>query len=193
MSLSTNRSARGVAIVTMVASVSYPAVVYSGLDRVPPLALVGLALALIGARVLTLRPEESRLWRGPLAAATVGLVALALVDGRLAALAYPVLLSLGLAVLFGRSLLFPPSVVERFARLADPGFPPEGVSYCRTVTVVWTLFLSLNGAIAAGLAVWGTPAWWTLWTGLVAYLLMGALFAGEYAVRQVVLRRRWSP
>ncbi len=172
------------------ASLLYPLVVYVGLQRLPPLVMVAFALALIGARLLTLGNEAARVWRAPLLAVAAGLAFLASVDQTLAVLAYPVLLGLGMAVLFGHSLLRPPSLVERLARLTDPNFPNDGVGYCRAVTLVWTLFLVANAAVAAGLALWGTPEAWALWTGLIAYLLMGALFAGEFLVRRILLRRR---
>lgn len=190
MNCSSSRMGRAVAVAAMAVSVLYPVAVYLGLRHVPPLVMVAVALSVIGARLLTLGTETARLWRAPLLFTAAGLAALGMVDGALAALAYPVLLSLGMAGLFGRSLLRPPSLVERFARLSDPAFPPEAVGYCRTVTVVWTVFLVANAAVAAGLALWGSPEAWTLWTGLVAYLLMGTLFAGEYAVRRLVRRRR---
>ncbi|MEI6986067.1 MAG: hypothetical protein WCK65_08065 [Rhodospirillaceae bacterium] len=181
---------RVIATVALGTSLLYPLIVYLLRQQVPPLALVAFAFAVIGVRLLTLHHEMARLWRVPLLAAAGGLAILAALDRTLAVLAYPVLLSSGMAVLFGQSLLRPPSLIERFARLTDPTFPPEGVSYCRMVTVVWTLFLMANAAVAAGLALWSTPEVWALWTGLVAYILMGMLFAGEYAVRQLVQRRR---
>jgi len=47
----------------------------------------------------------------------------------------------------------------------------------------------LNAVIAAILAVRFSDAAWALWTGLVAYVVMGALVVGEMAVRRVVRTR----
>ncbi len=190
MSSLRSRPSSAIAVVAVIASILYPFLVYFGMQRLPPLAMVAFAMAVIGVRLLTLRHQTVRMWRGPLLGAAAGLAILAVLDGRLAAKAYPVLLSLGMAVLFGQSLLRPPCLIERLARLADHDFQPANVAYCRTVTVVWTLFLIANAAVAAGLAFWGTTEAWTIWTGFVSYLLMGLLFAGEYAVRHVVRRRR---
>ncbi len=190
MNLSLSSSGRVISVTAVTASLLYPFLVYYGMRWLPPLSMVAFALAVIGIRLLTLRHQAARMWRGPLLAAAAGLAILAAMDGRLAAMAYPVLLSLGMAVLFGQSLFRPPSLIERIARLADPDFPPANAAYCRNVTVVWTVFLIANAAVAAGLAFWGTAEAWTLWTGLVSYLLMGSLFVGEYAVRHVVRRRR---
>jgi len=38
------------------------------------------------------------------------------------------------------------------------------------------------------LNIWAPLSWWTLYTGLIAYGLMGLLFAGEWLVRQRVRR-----
>jgi uncharacterized membrane protein len=50
-------------------------------------------------------------------------------------------------------------------------------------------FFVINGTIAAALTLWAPLAWWTLYNGLIAYLLMGLLFAGEWLVRQRVRGR----
>ena len=60
--------------------------------------------------------------------------------------------------------------------------------YTRRVTQAWCLFFLFNALTAAGLALWAPLAWWTLYTGVIAYGLMGLLFAGEWLVRQRVRR-----
>lgn len=96
----------------------------------------------------------------------------------------------GLSILaaFGYSLAKPPSMIERFARMREPNLPPFAVAYTRTVTKVWCGFFIVNGAIALGTALWATPAVWSLYNGVIAYVLMGVLFAGEYLVRLRVQR-----
>ncbi len=111
------------------------------------------------------------------------LLVLAAFNGELAARSYPVVLSLGAAVAFGVSLLNPPSMIERFARVRDPDLSPAGQSYCRRVTLIWTAWLSANAAIAALLAVWGDDRAWALWTGLLSYIGMAVLLVGEWLVR----------
>ncbi|HEY5799896.1 MAG TPA: hypothetical protein VIT92_06735, partial [Burkholderiaceae bacterium] len=56
--------------------------------------------------------------------------------------------------------------------------------YTRRVTQVWCAFFVVNGAIALGLAMYASEAAWSLYTGVIAYCAMGALFAGEWLVRQ---------
>src|SRR5262249_4208026 len=79
------------------------------------------------------------------------------------------------------------------ARLREPDLPLAGQSYCRKVTIVWAVWLSANTIIAAALALAANDEAWAIWTGFIAYLVMGALFAGEMAVRHIVRRRAVKP
>ena len=101
---------------------------------------------------------------------------------------YPVLLNLMLLVLFGLSLKFGPPLVERLARLQEPELPEHAVRYTRQVTAVWAGFFLANGLVVTALTLWAPLSWWTLYTGLIAYALMGLLFAAEWLIRQRVRR-----
>lgn len=151
--------------------------------------MAALALAVIAGRAALSRSPTMRLWRPPLFAAAAAIAILAAIDPLLAAKSYPVAMSLVAAVLFGTSLLHPPSLIERFARLREPNLPPGAQEYCQRVTMVWTGWLMLNAAISALLAAVGDDAAWAIWTGLVSYLVMGLLYVGEIGVRRVVRRR----
>lgn len=100
-------------------------------------------------------------------------------------LSYPILMNALMLSVFAASLVTPPSVIERLARLRHPDLPPEGVIYTRRVTQVWCGFFVVNGSVAAWTAFAASREAWVLYNGLIAYLLMGALFAGEW------LFRRW--
>ncbi len=173
---------------------AYPLLVYFGLARLSP-RWVALALLALAATSRAARRGLGQVARGEwlILGATAGLCAAVPVSGseRLLRL-YPALVNAGMLALFGRSLLRPPTVVERLARLQDPQLPPEGVAYTRRVTQVWCLFFVGNGALAAWTAFRASRATWLLYNGLVAYLLMGLLFAGEWLVRRRVLGGRPS-
>jgi uncharacterized membrane protein len=180
-------------VVLVTATLLYPGIVYVGRATVPALAFVVVALALIVLRVATLRSPAQLVWRMPLGVAAATIVGLAMLDAPLAVKAYPVAVSLTAATVFAATLVNPPSLIERFARLREPDLPQAAQSYCRTVTMVWTVWLTLNTVISAALAVPGNEAVWAIWTGLVAYLVMGALFAGEFAIRCILQRRAAKP
>ena len=183
-----NPAAAGVAVLVAL-SFLYPALVYGLRSVVPPQALAGLALLLIGLRVATLGSEATRIWRGPLISAGILIAGLATIDGWIAAKIYPVAVSLAAAYAFGISLWRPPSLIERLARIGEPDMPLTGQAYCRLVTMIWTVWLAVNAAIAALLAILASEEAWALWTGLLAYLIMGMLFGGEMLLRP----RRRSP
>ncbi|MFH4410585.1 Clp protease, partial [Acinetobacter baumannii] len=61
---------------------------------------------------------------------------------------YPVGMSLGALGIFAFTLLKPPSMIERFARLVEPDLPPSGVHWTRQVTKVWCVFFLCNALIA---------------------------------------------
>lgn len=172
------------------AAMLYPFLVFLLLDRLGPypmLLLIGLLaflrLALPAARMLPADLVLTPL----LAVAVVGLVAI--VDAAFALRLYPVLMSLLLLHVFARSLRAGPSIIERFARLHEPDLDAQGVRYTRAVTKVWVAFFAVNGIIASWLALFGSWLAWASYTGAIAYLLAGLLFAGEYLVRGRIRRR----
>ncbi|MEO7917609.1 MAG: hypothetical protein ABIR16_08190 [Dokdonella sp.] len=164
-------------------SVVYPLLVYFGMGRVAPGWLALLLVVLAGLRAWATRQT---IW---LVAAGGGLLlaaAAALGNSVLPLKFYPVLVNAVLLAVFAISLRHPPSAIERLARLQEPDLPEAGVRYTRCVTQVWCGFFIGNGSIALATALWGSDAVWALYNGLIAYLLMGTLFAGEWLVRRRV-------
>lgn len=101
---------------------------------------------------------------------------------------YPVLVNLLMLLIFGSSLFAKQSLVERLARLQTPDLPPEAIVYTRKVTQIWCVFFVLNGGIAMLLAWLGWHDWWAIYTGVIAYVLMGMLMGGEFLYRKWVLK-----
>jgi uncharacterized membrane protein len=174
-------------ILAVAGGLAYPLVVYFGMAALSPPVLALLGLGLIGLRLLASRKlAGSHVWLAAFGLAGGALLALLLTNAELAAKAYPVAVSLAVAGVFGLSLVYPPTVVERIARLSEPDLPPQGVAYTRKVTLVWVVFLLANAAVSTATALWGSLAQWTLWNGLLSYLAMGTLFAGEFMTRRLV-------
>lgn len=109
-------------------------------------------------------------------------------DADLAMRLYPVFMNVAMLAAFAHTLWKPPSMIERFARLVEPDLPEAGVRYTRKVTWVWCGFLACNGAAALWTALSASLEVWALYNGLIAYVLMGALFGGELIVRASVKR-----
>ena len=176
-------------VVAGLGGIVYPPLVYFGLTSVPPLVVVAFALCLLLLRLLCARRlADAGRWSVAFAVAIAVLLGLLFVSPELAVKAYPVLVSLAVAAVFGMSLIAPPSAIERIARLREPQLPPEGIAYTRALTGVWTAFLLGNAAVSAATSVWGSLDVWTLWNGLLVYVAMGLLFVGEIAYRSYVRR-----
>ncbi|WP_031433988.1 COG4648 family protein [Methylomarinum vadi] len=160
----------------------YPVAVYYGIHYVQPWQIAAvLALLLLGRQLNKPAVDRGGRW---LFIAVLLYCGFAVWNNNLATLRfYPALINLGLLAIFAASLYFPPPIIERLARLQHPNLPPKGVRYTRRVTQVWCGFFLMNGALAFATAVWGSFAFWSLYNGLVAYLLMGLLLVGEYWIR----------
>ncbi len=171
----------------LLAGLAYPFVVYLGLERLSPRLFAMLLGALWLARLLG--AKQTPLSRTVAAVALLFCLLLGVVDDSALLPWYPVLISLALLGLFAGSLRSGMPIIERLARLSEPELPPAAVRYTRQVTWVWVGFFIINAGIAGGLVLWAPLSWWTLYTGLIAYLLMGLLFAGEWLVRQRVRKR----
>lgn len=165
----------------------YPFLVHFAHDRIEPrwLAMILLAIGLMRLPAALKNPVH---W---FAVITPGLLAVLTwtANGSLPVKLYPVLVNAGLLLLFGWSLITPPTMIERLARLQEPDLPPHAVAYTRKVTQVWVVFFVVNGSIALFTAVWASQAVWTLYNGVIAYVLIALLFGIEWLVRQRVKRK----
>ncbi|MFA0567748.1 MAG: septation protein IspZ [Vibrio gallaecicus] len=96
---------------------------------------------------------------------------------------YPVIVNACMLVVFALSLWQPQTIIERLARLQEPDLPQSGIDYTRNVTKIWCLFFVVNGSIALYTCFQPLEVW-TLYNGLISYLLAGSLFAIEFFIRQ---------
>ncbi|MGS0706379.1 septation protein IspZ [Acinetobacter sp. ANC 3781] len=97
---------------------------------------------------------------------------------------YPVFMSVGACMIFASTLVKPPSMIERFARLAEPDLPETGVIWTRKVTIVWCIFFVLNALVALATVLFAPMQIWVLYNGFISYLLMGLLLLGEFILRK---------
>jgi uncharacterized membrane protein len=91
----------------------------------------------------------------------------------------------GLAFL--RSLSGTP-LIEHFARMVKPELRAAELAHCRSWTGIWGIYLLVLAAIGLALARWATLAVWTVYVGVVAYVLVALLFAVEYVIRKIRFR-----
>ena len=97
----------------------------------------------------------------------------------------PVLIYLVLLTTFGITLRHGREpLIARFARMEQGPLTAELSGYTRALTQLWCVFFAVMATISVGLAWWTSLSLWSLFTHLISYLLLGALFAGEYAYRR---------
>ncbi|CAM3562673.1 DNA gyrase subunit B [Bordetella sputigena] len=180
------------AIALLLAGVAYPFFVHANLQngaaRWLLLPLAGLWLA----RALADRKRVAGGWLLPAIVTAFCAIVVFLDDARWLR-GYPVLVNAAMFAVFASSLWRGMPVVERFARLRHPELPPHAVAYTRRVTQVWAAFFALNGLTSAALSLWAPWHWWTLYNGVISYVLIGLLMAGEWLVRPAPGKQAAAP
>lgn len=154
--------------------------------------LLALLALLFVLRLAALRGKTGVLSRAAQSLAAVGvMLTLASIWLREAQLLlwYPLVVNLVMLALFGGSLFSRMPIIERLARWREGELSPAAVRYTRRVTQIWCGFFVVNGSVSLWTCLQGNLSAWTLWNGMLSYCLMGALFAGEWLVRQRVKRR----
>lgn len=107
---------------------------------------------------------------------------------------YPVLVNAGLLVFFGATLFRGPSLVFRLATFSDRRILQSAdrfyvERYCNRVTLAWCVFFVFNGLVALWTVLFADERIWSLYNGLVAYILMGIFFMLEYGIRKMKQER----
>ena len=177
----------------------YPVAIYFGLKTFSVQQVALVLLAIFVMRLFVLKNERANaqvsgnlLTIAGIAGAVVGIILLLMVALSKEVLffkLYPVFVNLLMLMAFVWTLLNPPSAIERIARKLDPDLSPLGVRHTRQVTQIWCGFFLINGCVAAYTCFFASMATWTLYNGLISYLLMGVLFALEFVVRVIRMRR----
>jgi uncharacterized membrane protein len=151
------------------------------------LALVWLLGIAIGGALL-----NRRLWAwGLLVAGGAGLYWLVVAGNGLYALYIPpAAIPAALFMLFAGSLRAGNvPLVTRIARHMHEGvLPGELVAYTRRVTLLWCFVCAGLFISAVSLALFASPALWSLMTNVFHYVVLGAVFILEYAWRRVRYR-----
>lgn len=174
-------------IALVVVSLIYPLAVYFGLRHFDARFLALLLIIVAGLRVVADKHAAINHWLWmPLLGVLVLWIFLSNSDTGLKL--YPVLVNLSFLTMFAWSIQHPPTVIERMARVQDPNLPARAGPYTTAVTKVWCGFFVISAAISLATTLWGSDEVWALYNGLIAYLLVAILFAGEWLVRQRVMR-----
>lgn len=96
----------------------------------------------------------------------------------------PVIINVGLAVVFGNSLRQGKTpLITRYSILLRGKLEHAVISYTRNVTYLWTAFFSIMALELVLLAVFAPINVWSLFANILNYLFALILFTGEYNFR----------
>lgn len=132
-------------VVLVVLTACYPAAVYFGIEYVEPRVFALILISLFGLRYLIGRLSTKEAGATNYALPLFVVVALFsgwayVTNSESLLLYYPVIVNAALLTAFAWSLIFPPPIIERLARLTEPELSANAVAYTRRVTHAWCFF-----------------------------------------------------
>ena len=175
-------------IVTSLLLLGYPLAVYFGLNYLPA-GTIAMVLCFILILRLLIQKQQVKAMILPIIVG-IGLTAASFIAKQHDwLLYYPVVINLSMLFLFAYSLKLGPSMIEKLARLKEPNLPDEAIPYLKKVTLIWCGLFVFNGSVALYTANFSSLEIWTLYNGLIAYLLIGSLLGGEWLYRTIWLKK----
>ena len=169
----------------------YPSLVYFGLSHFDERWIALSLLIMITIRSsFSFKNNKYRTW-GLISVGAIIVLLVSIFRDPIFLRLYPVLMTLVMLGIFFSSLFFPPSIIETFVSLGNKNkkIPKHVVEYTRNVTKVWCLFFVFNGLVST-YTVFSSLEVWTIYNGLISYLLIGGLAASEFAYRNLIVKKR---
>lgn len=80
-------------------------------------------------------------------------------------------------------------IAKKQADLKGEILATKAIDYTRKLTKLWCGFFVFNALCAGMLALFENKLYWTLYTGVISYVLMGVLFIGEFIYRKAVIEK----
>lgn len=175
-------------ILLITVSLTYPLLVYYGLNQVPPAVFAAVLFLVVVARVLLVGGQDKfQFWM--FVCVGVFCAWVFVVNSERLLRYYPVIISLIVALLFLSSLRHSVSFIERVARATGQTITENAKRYTRRLTFFWGVVLLINSSVAWVLAELAPFSWWALYCGVLSYLIFGAIFIGELLFRKYYISR----
>jgi uncharacterized membrane protein len=158
---------------------------------------IGIMVFALAYSAFNIRQQKGKhraaLFVSPAVLCIIGAVSLFL-NSALVLKLYPALADLAYITIFTTSLFVPPPLARYFIELFDKTIPAklpqqEFERYCFRATVVWCGFFLIDGIIALGTVFWGTDIIWGIYNSGITYGIMGLIFAGEYIILKITVKR----
>lgn len=100
---------------------------------------------------------------------------------------YPTIINVAFLAFFALSLKGE-SIITKIAKMQNPALDSNGVLYTRKLTKIWCALFAFNALVGFALAFMENKIYWSVFCGIVAYCLVGALFAVELLYRRFILK-----
>lgn len=173
----------------------YPFVIFFGIQFLSVQGLSLIILCLFGLRAIfnhkndhSIMPKYALFTLSGIgiAISLLGMLSLNIIFIKL----YPVAMNLAFLSIFIASLFAKENIIYQFAKKTSRKPLPNFVSaYTRKVTIAWCIFFLLNALFSCYSALFSSLHVWTIYNGLISYILIGAFFACEFVVRIFVKRK----
>ena len=169
--------------------VSYPFLVYFGIQFLPP-SFFGLVLiVLLAMRLGVLLPDERRVFVPMLLVFLVYAAATAISDNAKMLLFYPALVNFSMCIVFLNSLRGDESLLLRIVRARGVEINEYVPRYLYRLTALWAGFFVINGLVSIWTISLSLQAW-TLYNGLISYMVVAVLAGGELLFRRHFKKRK---
>lgn len=184
MSSQATRSAKDLLpVIIFLVSFAYPFLVYFNVESVKP-GWFGAALLVMAVLRLIITGKNRQIsdW---LITAMITLFCglLIILESEILLKCYPVMMSIAMGTVFLISLKDKHNLIERFATAGGKQPPEKARGYLKKLCIVWGALLLLNGTVAAWTVWFASLAVWTLYNGLISYLLIGGFVLVELVYR----------
>ncbi len=102
---------------------------------------------------------------------------------------YPLFINASLLLYFAYSLKGE-SLITKFARKRHKVLSTAVIAYTRGLTKIWCGFFAFNICVIGILVGLEDKLYWSVYCGIVTYILMGFLFGAEFLLRKTLLQRK---
>lgn len=183
-------------IIFILIIIFYPFIIFFSLNNFEPRILSLFLLAVISIRFLQTKQSKNNknnllLFQkyGVLIGGITLVILIQIYNQDIFIKLYPVLMNLIFFFSFSYTLLSPPSMIERFARIQNKNPSKHLKKYTYKVTIAWCLLFLFNTIMSVYTAIYTDLKTWTLYNGFISYLLIGTLFFGEFIIRYFVKKK----
>lgn len=178
-----------VGLLLVVLMLAYPLVVYLHSDAVNPRWYGGALLVVVALRFIVMGSVTQLSDWLMMLIAVVFCAAVMLFESALLLKFYPVLMSVGMGLMFLASLSWPETLIEKFAKAGGKTPPEQARGYLRALSSCWGVLLLLNGVVSAYTAWFTSLSAWALYNGIISYLVIAGFAAIEWGYRGYYKKR----